>query len=828
MDLEDSKIVKGHSSALLLANIAVWSIVSLGGFALFVLTFTYIDDWPSHPSEHSPSGADLSFLLPYPAITASLTAGFIGILGASIYAYWVIRQPIGTSRMAEIQADISEGSKAFLNTEYMYLSVFVLLVFLLAGIGAGPSVTDSEGWYIGICFLVGAIFSATAGYIGMQIATAGNARTAFASWKGLSDGLTVAFRSGAVMGLCIVSFSVIGLASLFLIFNASLPLAGFAAGASSVALFARVGGGIYTKAADVGADLVGKVEADIPEDDPRNPATIADNVGDNVGDVAGMGSDLFESICGSIVSCIILGARQETYPFNDFANLGYGTIDRSMAVGMPFWIMMIGIVSAVVGTAALRCNEKMSLTQLLSSMRMNVMLSAFSVCLGTLVTVLVAQYSYNLISQIETSILIWTCVTLGLISGIAIGWITEYFTSNEEAPTKSIAQAAEFGAGPVVIQGLGMGMLSATIPMIIIVATVVATYKCCGFYGTALAAVGMLSTLGVTMATDAYGPIADNAGGIAEMAELPHEVRERTDRLDALGNTTAATGKGFANGSAILASITMLASFAFAVTADKLVDITSSSDVPFNAYLINEYTLAGLFIGALLPFVFSAFTLLAVSRAAQAMIVEVRRQFLEIPGLREGLPGVKAEHKKCVAIATQSSLREMIFPSIIAILTPLAVGLLMGYNALVGLLMGAVATGYLLGVTMNNAGGAWDNAKKAVEAGTLKDRDGVVMGKGSEWHKAAISGDTVGDPCKDTSGPALNILITLMTAFVLTFVRLFQNEENLDRTYYHGIWVTALLLFCTVFFMWLNNRVGLFICAFNMFIRLLFVFNIYL
>lgn len=640
---------------------------------------------------------------------------------------------------------MQEGASAFLKREFQVLAIFVVGVFAVL------FAIDNSGIYIPTpaCFLAGAITSSVTSIIGMVIATSANVRTANAARRGLNPALRVAFNAGSVMGLSVVGLGLVMLSLFYLIFRNLTALAGFGFGASSIALFARVSGGIYTKAADVGADLVGKVEQNIPEDDPRNPAVIADNVGDNVGDVAGMGADLFESYVGSIIAAMTLGA-------DVFGEAG---------VAAPLFLSAGGILCSIIGTALVSTNENTTgdvQARLLWAIRKGIFGSAIlNIFVGALIIFL-------LFDPARSGWQIFLCFVVGLVAGVAIGIATEFFTSFSYPPTKSIAKAGLTGPAPVIIKGLAIGMISTVIPVIIIVISILATVGLGNFaaklltdldgvsrigggiYGIAVAAVGMLSTLGVTLATDAYGPVADNAGGIAEMAGLPEEVRERTDALDALGNTTAATGKGFAIGSAVLTALALMSAFT------KASGITTVD-------LLDPRVICGMLIGTCLPFVFAALTMLAVGDSAMAIIVEVRRQFKEIDGLLEGRKGVKADYAKCVDISTKAALWKMIPPGVLAVLTPLVIGFGGGQQMLGGLLAGAIASGFLLAVTMANAGGAWDNAKKYIEAKQLKNEAGVVQVKGTEAHKAAVCGDTVGDPFKDTSGPALNILIKLMT-----------------------------------------------------------------
>jgi len=668
----------------------------------------------------------------------ALISGGVALVYAMHLAKLVLAQPCGNAKMQEIAAAIQEGARAFLTQEYTWLTMFVGVVAVLMAVAISPLTA--------LCFVIGAAISGGTGYLGMMIAVRGNVRTAAAAVVGLDPALRVAFNTGSVMGMMVVGFGLSGLSLMFLLLqvlesvdpdqleSASLrDLAGFGFGASSIALFARVGGGIYTKAADVGADLVGKVEAGIPEDDPRNPATIADNVGDNVGDVAGMGADLFESYVGSIIAAATLGLSE-----------GYG----SVGVCLPFYIAAAGIFCSVIGTICVRTQEGASQDDLLNSMRLGTFSASALIvlCVGVIVPSL----------GFSDPIKLYFTVIVGLASGLGIGTATEYCTSHAYYPVRSIAASTETGPATVMIQGLAVGMFSTVPPILIIVASIMISVSLSGVYGVAVAAVGMLSTLGVTLATDAYGPVADNAGGIAEMAELPSEVRDRTDALDGLGNTTAATGKGFAIGSAVLTSLALLSAFQKEVSTDSKslkVDIVEDDKV-----------LPGMLIGGMLPLIFSGLTMLAVGRSATAVIEEVRRQFKL--GLLEGT--VKPDYAACVDIVTKASLRQMIAPGLIAVFTPILVGLIAGPEALAGLLTGAIVVGSMFAIMMANAGGAWDNCKKYIESG-------VYGGKGSENHKAAVVGDTVGDPFKDTSGPALNILIKLMSIIALVMAPKLQQ-----------------------------------------------------
>ncbi len=684
----------------------------------------------------------------------AIAAALIALVFAVVAAQRILGEDQGDETMRSIAEQIQVGAAAFLRREYSFIAVFVVVVAVILALFRDLDVLDKldggSGQFtdlprFAIAYVIGAIASAAAGYIGMFIAVRANVRTTAKAREGLNAALRVAFSSGSVMGMTVVGISLACLAVLYLIFQDVGPLTGFAFGASSIALFARVGGGIYTKAADVGADLVGKVEAGIPEDDPRNPATIADNVGDNVGDVAGMGADLFESYTGSIVATMSLatiaivgmGARDVFLPgADDFAG---------DALVLPFLVMAIGIVSSIIGTFLVRTSENATMGRLLWALRTGIFSAGGLVLVGTLIAVTLMELKYDLF---------WV-VLVGLVAGQIIGTATEYYTAFEFSPTKKLAEQAETGAGTVIIGGLGLGMLSTAIPLLTIVVAIGITFELAGLYGIALAAVGMLSTLGVTLASDAYGPVADNAGGIAEQAALPPEVRERTDALDSLGNTTAATGKGFAIGSAVLTAMALMFTYQQVISA-------GGAEISFD--LLDVTVLAGVLIGALMPFLFAALTMAAVGRAAMAMVNEVRRQFREHPGIMDG--SEEPDSALAVTIATNGALREMIIPGTIAVVVPVAVGIFIGPQALGGLLAGSIAAGALLALMMANAGGAWDNAKKYIEAG-------AHGGKGSVAHAAAVIGDTVGDPFKDTSGPSLNILLKLMAIVAVVFGPLF-------------------------------------------------------
>lgn len=644
-------------------------------------------------------------------------AAAVALLFAFIKARGIARRDEGEPGMAEIAHAISEGADAFLKSEYKLLLIFIAIVF--AGIWLGLGSITTAG-----AFLVGALFSVLAGYFGMKVATRANVRTANAARTGgINEALRVAFSGGTVMGMCVVGLGLIGASILYIITENGDVLTGFSLGASSVALFARVGGGIYTKAADVGADLVGKVEAGIPEDDPRNPAVIADNVGDNVGDVAGMGADLFESYVGSIVSAIVLGV---------FSFGATGAV-------YPLALSGLGIIASVLGTFFVRGGKN---ADPMKALKMGSYTSAILVAAGSV------ALSFVCFGSVNTSL----AIICGLIVGLAIGFFTEVYTSDKYRFVKNIAEQSTTGSATNIICGLSTGMLSTCVSIILVCLGILGAYKFAGLYGIALAAVGMLSTAGMTVAVDAYGPIADNAGGIAEMAGLEDSVRDITDRLDSVGNTTAAMGKGFAIGSAALTAMALFVSYAQAAEL-QMIDI------------LDPFVIIGLLLGGMLPFLFSALTMSSVSKAAESMIREVRRQFKEHAGILQGTE--RPDYRTCVSIAATSALKEMILPGAIAIVAPLLVGFLLGPAALGGLLAGSVVTGVLMAIFMSNSGGAWDNAKKYIEGGNFG-------GKGSEAHKAAVVGDTVGDPFKDTSGPSINILIKLMTIVSLVFVPLMK------------------------------------------------------
>ena len=676
-------------------------------------------------------------------IVIVLICGILGLVLAAIMAVYVMKQPQGNQKVREISEAIREGAVAFLGREYKILAIFVAIVFIILG------VIPSLGWIMGLVFIFGAVSSGLAGYIGMQVAVQANRRTAAAAEKSLNQGLRVAFRGGAVMGMSVVGIGIIGLSILYFIFHNDpnfvyiIPAFGF--GASSVAIFARVGGGIYTKAADTGADIVGKIEEGIPEDDARNAAVIADFVGDNVGDTAGMGADLFESYVDSIIATMALATIAVMSP-----HLSRGLVpDLATAWWLPMIVAAAGIVASIIGIFLVRVGVKTEMKALLNALRVGTYASS----------ILVVAFTAIAIWALKVDWAVFYAILVGLVAGVLIGESTNYFTSYVYKPTLKVAESTQTGGATLITSGFANGLMSTMPPIIFVVIAIVVSYSLADVYGVAIAGIGMLSTLGIQDATDAYGPIADNAGGIVEMAGMDPEVRERTDALDSLGNTTAATGKGFAIGAAGITALALLLSYteAAAITTINLLD---------------PKVIAGILLGAMVPAVFCALTLEAVGRTAFAIINEVRRQFKEIVGLKEGVEGVKPEYGKCVAICTTASIKQMILPGVLTILAPVVVGLILGKEALAGFLIGAIAVGFILAVTFSNAGGSWDNAKKWVETGAFG-------GKGSDAHKASVIGDTVGDPMKDTSGPSLNIMIKLMSIVALVLAPVFANMNGL-------------------------------------------------
>ena len=653
-------------------------------------------------------------------IIVSAGLAILALIACLVIYKTITNADAGNERMQELAEDISGGAMAFIGREYRTLAVFAIVIASLLWIFVG-------GW-TALCFAIGAIFSAAAGFIGMKSATKGNVRTAAAAGNSLADALKIAFRSGAVMGLAVVGLGLFGLTSLLYIGTGTigleaiiLSLFGFSFGASTISLFSRVGGGIYTKAADVGADIVGKIEQGIPEDDPRNPATIADNVGDNVGDIAGMGADLYSSYVGSMIAAMALG-------------LGL----TNAHVFFPIALGALGIVASIAGMFLVRANDEETLQKVL---RYSFLFAAFAVLVGSW---FLSDYYFG------SQTMFWV-VFMGLGAGVAIELSTEYYTSSHFSPVKKLAEASETGAATNIIEGLGLGFMSTGIPLLVIVAVAYGSYEMADFYGIAISAVAMLSTLGISLAIDAYGPVADNAGGIAEMSSLPSEVRDRTDALDAAGNMTAAIGKGFAIGSAGLTALAFFSAYASRAGLDAI-------------SLLNMEVLVGVFLGVLMPFIFTSLTMTAVSRAAFEMIEEVRRQFKEMPGILKG--ETRPDYRRCVDISTIGALKQMVVPGFLIIIPPIIVGLVLGTEALGGMIIGALGTAMLLGIALSNSGGAWDNAKKYIETGQHG-------GKGSEAHSASVIGDTVGDPAKDTSGPSLNILIKLMSIVALTLLPLF-------------------------------------------------------
>lgn len=677
-----------------------------------------------------------------------------GALLALVFAYFMGKKVLGfsegTEKMEKIAGYIRTGANAYLKRQYKVVSIFFGVMFLVLLALSGFGLLSK---YVPFAFITGGLYSALAGFIGMKIATSANARTANACQDSLNSGLKVSFAAGSVMGLSVVGLGLLDISVWFLllrfVFGADVreiaaTMVTFGMGASSMALFARVGGGIFTKAADVGADLVGKVEAGIPEDDPRNPAVIADNVGDNVGDVAGMGADLYESYFGSIVSACALGVA------------AFGSVN---AMALPMLMAFLGIVASVIGLFFVRTGENADQKTLLGALSRGTSLSSVLVAIGAFPLVWFIMGREN--------ISLYIAIIAGLISGVLIGKATEHFTSDTYKPTRKLARTAETGPATIIIGGMSLGMLSTALPVIIVVACILVAFFVggrgdaqMGLYAIGLAAVGMLSTLGITLASDAYGPVADNAGGIAQMSGLGEDVRKRTDALDSLGNTTAATGKGFAIGSAALTALALVASYVDAVKS------IAPSGFALDMSLMNPTVLAGLFVGGCLPFVFAALTMESVEKAAHSVVIEVRRQFREIKGIMSG--EAEADYASCIDICTKASLKEMVLPSVIAVIVPVITGLILGPNGVIGMLFGATVTGFLLAILMSNSGGAWDNAKKYIESGE-------VGGKGSDEHKAAVVGDTVGDPFKDTSGPAINILIKLLSTVSIVFATLVVN-----------------------------------------------------
>ncbi len=659
-------------------------------------------------------------------IIVAVICGALGLVLAGFMARYVLKQDQGSEKIREISAAIKEGALAFLGREYRILAIFVVVVGIILG------VIPMLGWWVTLSFVFGAVCSGLAGFIGMNMAIRSNSRTAAAAQKSLNDGLRVSFRGGTVMGMCVVGIGILGLSVMYFAFHNSLDflkiIPGFGFGASSVAIFARIGGGIYTKAADTGADLVGKVEKGIPEDDPRNAAVIADFVGDNVGDVAGMGADLFESYVDSIIATMALCMMAYT------ATMVNPLVPNTeTAYFLPMMVAAGGIIASIIGVFLVRVGEKPEMGALLNALRRG----TFSA------SILAAIFAFLAVYFLNADIGIFWAILAGLVAGVLIGESTNYFTSYAYSPTRRISQSSQTGAATTIVSGFANGLMSTFPPVILVAIAILVAYKFAGMYGVAIAGIGMLSTLGITDATDAYGPVADNAGGIVEMSGLPPEIRERTDALDSLGNTTAATGKGFAIGSAALTALALMLAYSQAVGIKP--DVIS---------LLDSRVFAGVFIGAMLPAVFCAMTLNAVSKTSFTIINEVRRQFREIKGLMEGT--ARPEYGKCVDICTGAALKAMIIPSLMTIIAPIIIGLILGPLALAGFLLGAIACGFIIAITFANAGGSWDNAKKWIEKGHLG-------GKGSDAHKAGVVGDTVGDPMKDTSGPSLNIMIKLMS-----------------------------------------------------------------
>jgi K(+)-stimulated pyrophosphate-energized sodium pump len=690
----------------------------------------------------------------------------VGIVGAAVVAYfvrYVLRQDEGSAKLKEISGAIKEGGLAFIHREYRTLAIVVVVVAIIL------AVVPALGWRMAVAFVFGALCSMGAGYAGMNMALRTNGRTCAASQKSLNQGLRVSFRGGAVMGLTVVSIGIIGLAVLYFAWH-GLPdnqflyvIPAYGTGASLVALFARVGGGIFTKGADAGSDLVGKVEAGIPEDDPRNAAVIADNVGDNVGDVCGMGADLFESYVETAVGTMTLttvGVILAPWVKGVLFPALSPDVALQRAWWLPLLIMAAGIVASVIGCFLVRVGEKVEMSALLGALRR-----------GTLgATVLAAVFGFIIIWRLDASLGLFWAMLAGLVAGALMGEATNYFTSYAFKPTQEISESSTRGAGATIIRGFANGLMSTWPPIVLIAVAIIIAYKFGSFYGVALAAVGMLSTLGVTLATDAYGPIADNAGGIATQAALPPEVRERTDALDSLGNTTAATGKGFAIGAAVMNALGLILAYAMAVGIVTISSTGQLNPLPPELSLLSTPIIVGVILGALIPPIFCAMSMKAVGITTAAIVDEVRRQWREIKGLMEGT--ARPEYGKCVDIATRIALKEMLVPSIMTIVAPVIVGVVLGKYALAGFLIGALATGFMLAITLNNAGGAWDNAKKWIESGKFG-------GKGSDAHKAAVVGDTAGDPMKDTAGPSLNIMLKLMSVISLMLAPVIMHFSGL-------------------------------------------------
>jgi len=678
-------------------------------------------------------------------ILIALICGILGLGVAGFMAYYVLRQDEGSKKIREISNAIKEGAIAFLGREYKILAIFVVVVTIVLG------VLPNLGWLVASAFVFGAISSGLAGYIGMHMAIRTNSRTAAAAEKSLNQGLRISFRGGAVMGMCVVGIGIIGLSILYFIFkdnpNFLFIIPGYGFGASSVAIFARVGGGIYTKAADTGADIVGKVEKGIPEDDPRNAAVVADFVGDNVGDVAGMGADLFESYVDSIIATMTLAT----------VAVFSTTLDKSLVPDMAaaWFIPMIvaagGIIASIIGIFMVRVGEKVEMGALLNALRRGTFSAA----------ILAAIFSFLGVYFLKADLGIFWAIFVGLVAGVLIGESTNFFTSYAYKPTLNVSKSAQTGGATLITTGFANGLMSTLPPVILVVIAIIVSYNLADIYGVAIAGIGMLSTLGIQDATDAYGPVADNAGGIVEMSGMPPEIRKRTDALDSLGNTTAATGKGFAIGAAALTSLALLLSYTNAANI-KFADIS----------LLDPLVISGIFLGAMLPAIFCAMTLSAVGKTSFSIINEVRRQFHEIPGLLEGKEGVKPEYGKCVSICTTAAIKQMLAPGLMTIISPIIVGFVLGPIALAGFLIGAIACGFILAVTFANAGGSWDNAKKWIETGAFG-------GKGSDPHKASVIGDTVGDPMKDTAGPSLNIMIKLMSIVALVLAPVLIGTSGL-------------------------------------------------